>query len=439
MDKKLKNSEYVNAERKAYSLYVLTNRAIPAITDGLKPAARRVLWTARDGHKYKSLSLAGATLSIHPHGAPESAINTLAAPYGNNIPLLDGIGTFGTLLSPTGYGASRYTFVKLSEFTKDVVFRDMDIIPMMKNYDETLDEPIHFLPLIPLVLLNPAEGIAVGFSTTILPRSLEDIVEEQLKFLTKKNPTLENKPITFYPTNVKSIDNNDTTWYFKGKCELVGTTNVLVTDLPYGVTHENFTDHLIKLIEKDDRVLDFEDGSKNKISIKIKFARGVLPTLQEDKLYSLLGLNNKIKENINVLDFDGERVWSGDFQSIIAIFTTWRLEWYQVRYERLANLLKEEMQRYLDILLAIKKNVGGLAKTISSKKDLCEQLREIGIINIEYIASLPVSLHTAFRKVIFSASGINLLIIGNSVLLKVPFNPHASTILPSLHHLSQNI
>ncbi len=115
MSKKVEvaDSGYVKEQRREYSLYTLQSRAIPHAADGLKAAARRVLWTARDGHKYKSATLAGATMPIHPHASPDSAINTLAAPYSNNLPLLKGYGAFGTLLNPTAYGATRYTSVSV--------------------------------------------------------------------------------------------------------------------------------------------------------------------------------------------------------------------------------------------------------------------------------------------------------------------------------------
>jgi len=157
-------------------MYVMQFRSIPCVTDGLKAGGRRVLWTARDGHKYKSATLAGATMPIHPHASPESAIDTLAAPYGNNIPMFSGDGAFGTLINPTAYGASRYTSVKVSKFTQDVVFRDIEVVPMKENYDGTLEEPVHFLPLVPVALINPSDGIAIGFATNILPRALNDII-----------------------------------------------------------------------------------------------------------------------------------------------------------------------------------------------------------------------------------------------------------------------
>lgn len=384
------STDYLESERKLYSLYVLQHRALPAISDGLKAAARRVLWTARDGKKYKTATLAGATMPIHPHGEPSSTINTLAAPYGNNIPLLEGIGSFGTLTSPTGYGAARYTSVKISEFANDVLFKDIEIIPMIKNYDETLDEPLHFLPLIPLVLLNPTDGIAIGFATSILPRSLEDIVKEQIKFLSKKNYKVEDKPITFYPTKSQSHNRIENSWHFRGKYEITNSSTIVVTELPYGVEHEKYISSLIKLIENDERVLDYVDDTTNQFNIKIKLKRGILDGLLEDDIFKLLNLNNKISENMNVINFDCESVLSTSFSEIVEKFTEWRLQWYVKRYERLVEIAKEEIQRYLDIILAIDSNVGGLAKKISSKKELVDFLKALGIINVEYIASLPI-------------------------------------------------
>lgn len=388
----MKNSDYINKERKDYSIYILQNRALPFIGDGLKSVQRRILWTAKDGSKYKTSSLAGATMPLHPHGDPSTSINTLAAPYNNNIPLLDGIGAFGTLTNPTSYGASRYTSVKISEFSKDVLFKDLEIIPMIKNYDETLDEPLYFLPLIPITLLNPVDGIAIGFATSILPRSLKDIINEQINFLTIKNYKIKDKKIYFKPTNSNSIDKINDYWIFKGECEKIDNNYVLITKLPFGITHENYISYLISLIEseKEDRIIDYIDDTSNKFNIKIKFKKGVLKDIPDDELYKLLKLNNKITENINVLNFDGNSVLTTNFEEIIEKFTTWRLDWYSRRYERLIKITQEEIQKYLDIILAIDLNVGGLAKEVSSKKQLIEFLKEIGIVNIEYISTLPI-------------------------------------------------
>lgn len=397
----MNTSEYINAERKEYSLYVLQSRAIPHAADGLKAAARRVLWTARDGKKHKSATLAGATMPIHPHASPEGAVNTLAAPYGNNIPLLSGDGAFGTLLNPTAYGASRYTSVKISEFTKDVVFRDIEIIPMQENYDGTLEEPKHFLPLIPLTLLNPQDGIAVGFASSLLPRSLKTIITAQINYLTKGKITEDFPEMS--PLNQKAIDAQETTtggsikYLFRGTFEKVNATTIRVTNLPYGISHEKYVTKLDKLDEKG-IINDYVDNSRDTYNIEVIFKKGALRGKSDDEIVKLLELENWASENMNVISFDGEAVWSTNFVDLIENFSVWRLSWYKARYERLAGLLEIDIQKYKDIILAINKNVGGLAKKIKSRGELKEVLEAFGIVNIDYIADLPIYRFTEDEK-----------------------------------------
>ena len=274
----MKTSEYVNKERRDYSLYVLQSRAIPHVADGLKAAARRVLWTAKDGKPYKSATLAGATMPIHPHQSPEGAVNTLAAPFGNNIPLLHGTGAFGTLLTPTAYGAARYTKVTVSEFTKDVVFRDIEIIPTQENYDGTLEEPKHFLPLIPIVLLNPQDGIAVGFASSILPRSLPNIINAQIAYLSGNDFYEELPELT--PIKQKAFDWVETgsgsyKYTFLGEVERINSFNVRVTNLPYGLTHEKYIDRLNKM-EEEGTIQEYTDNSRDTYDIEIRLKKGAL-------------------------------------------------------------------------------------------------------------------------------------------------------------------
>lgn len=397
---KPKSSAYVNNERREYSLYVLSSRAIPALSDGLKAAARRVLWTARNGKVFKSATLAGATMPIHPHASPESTIDTLAADYGNNIPLLKGDGAFGTLLNPTAYGASRYTSVSVSEFTKDVLFRDIEIIPMQENYDGTLEEPIHFLPLIPIVFLNPTEGIAVGFACNILPRSLIDIIALQIQHLRGKPKEMEDVFPYFAPTDseaVEWIDGENIKWIFHGAFRNKNSNTITITKLPYGVFHEKFVNNLMKLID-DGIILDYEDNSSDIINIDVKFKRGELEELSKKDILSKLGLINSVSENINVIDFDGESVLSGSFIDLLKQFTDWRLSWYKNRYERLASLLRIDIQKYKDVITAINKNVGNAARNTKSRAELRKKLKTYKIVHDDYIADLPIYRFTEEEK-----------------------------------------
>ena len=377
-------------------------RAIPALTDGLKAGARRVLWIARDGQKYKSATLAGRAMPLHPHAAPEGAINTLAAPYGNNIPLLHGIGAFGTLLKPTAYGAARYTSVKLSKFAKDVLLQDLELVPMVENYDGTLEEPKHFLPIVPLIILNPAQGIAVGFATNILPRDLEDIINVQLDVIKgrKRFPDMldpyfaptKNEPLAWEPAGDGKL-----AYYFYGTFKKVNSTTITVTQLPYGLSHENFIKNLDSLVDSNE-VIDYQDNSKDIYNIEIKFKRGVLSELTKETTLEKLKLISREIENPNIVDLDGESITCLDPITLIRRFTEWRLGWYEDRYKRLQKALRTDIQKYKDILLAIKRNVGSTARTIQSRTELLKHLKELGIVHTDYIAGFPVYRFTKHEK-----------------------------------------
>lgn len=374
-------------------------RAIPSLADGLKAGGRRVMWTAKDGQKHKSAALAGRTMPLHPHAAPEGAINTLAAPHGNNIPLLSGFGAFGTRLRPTAYGASRYTSVKVSKFAQDVVFKDLELVPTMENYDGTLEEPKHFLPIIPTALLNPAQGIAIGFATNILPRALEDIIDTQIMVLKGRKRFNFDIPPYFDPlkqaaVEFEEMENGNIAWYFYGKVTQSGrASTVIVEALPYGLSHEKFIDHLDKLKDSD-VVLDYEDRSKDIIEIEVKFKRGQ----KDDDVVKQLKLVSREIENLTLIDFDGSSVISVTPVEAIRLFTEWRLKWYLLRYKRLHDELEVQIQKYKDILTAIDKNVGSKARTIGSRAELIDFLESINIIHTDYIAGFPVYRFTKEEK-----------------------------------------
>lgn len=387
------SSAYVNDARRNYALYVLSNRAIPALADGLKPAARRVLWTGRNGEKHKSATLAGATMPIHPHASPEGTINTLAAFYGNNIPLLTGHGAFGTMKVPDEFGASRYTSVNVSKFTQDVIFKDIEIIPMKENYDSTLMEPKHFLPLIPLILLNPSDGIALGYSSSILPRSLEDLVLAQIDVLSGNTP--EPLAYNFAPTNNAStlVDGKFT---FEGEFERVDASTLRITRLPYGLSHRKLvagTDKTPSILDKlldNHSIVEYEDNSSDQFDIKVKFKRGGLKAISDEKVIKMFGLRTTPSENLNVLDFSHEHILANATDvGIIEMFTNWRLGWYVNRYERLLKLIEIEIRRYMDIIIAIDNDAGKVATTMADKKAYETWLSEIGVSFTDYISTLP--------------------------------------------------
>ena len=145
-------SDYLLDTSRDYSIYVCESRSIPKVTDGLKDGQRKALYLLRNRQdKIKTISLAGEMISsglyLHGDSSASGAISLLAAPYTNNIPLLEGIGNFGTRVAPVeGIGAPRYTYVKRGTAAQNLVYQDLAIIPMQENYDGSTMEPVTFLP-----------------------------------------------------------------------------------------------------------------------------------------------------------------------------------------------------------------------------------------------------------------------------------------------------
>ena len=165
-----------------------------------------------------------------------------------------------------------------------------------------------------------------------------------------------------------------------------GTTSVIVQALPYGLSHEKFIDHLDNLKETG-IIIDYEDRSKDRYEIEVKFKRGK----KEGSGKAQLKLISREVENLTLIDLDSESVLTVDPIEAIRLFTKWRLSWYLRRYKRLHTDLSVQIQKYEDTLLAIEGNIGSTARNlIKSRADLLVFLGENGIVHTDYIANLPV-------------------------------------------------
>ena len=164
-----------------YSRYVVQERAIPSMCDGLKPVQRIALWTMFNdvgvNKKIKTVGLAGAMMAggYYNHGDSSAAtsIQQMAGPFLNNASYFDGHGSFGTKVEPHSMGAPRYTSVSMSKFSKDCMLVDEDLHEMVLTVDGDTTMCKTFLPLLPTVLLQGTSGMAIGYSTDILPHSVE--------------------------------------------------------------------------------------------------------------------------------------------------------------------------------------------------------------------------------------------------------------------------
>lgn len=384
---------YLESEHRNFAIYTLQSRAIPFF-NGMKPVQQRCLWQLRGVNSYEKVAkLTGQVMAIHPHGDSSIAesINQMSGPYCNNVAFFDGHGAFGTRINPTSFGSPRYVSSKISSFTKEVIFKDWEIVELKPSYDETDIEPTMLLPLVPLVLLNGVQGIATGYSTTILPRNLNDLIEQQLKVLHGKdpiNPLPYSKPID--NVAIRS-DESPNKYQFVGSCEVIDTSTAKITKLPFGMTHAKVVENLAKMVDKG-HIVDYTDKSKDEINIVVAFKRAALKNKNGDYAARKLGLTTGVTERIIVLDSGTSQsvVEYDDAAKFIKDYTQWRLGFFPRRYQRLIQLNLNEISRLNDIVLAIDNNLGGQAKTIRNKSDLVEFITKIGVVDIEYISSLPV-------------------------------------------------
>jgi DNA topoisomerase-2 len=392
-----KSSDYILKSSKEYSIYVCENRAIPRVTDGLKDAQRKALWVSRNcSEKTKVMTLVGDLFKIYVHGdqSAASAISLLAAPYCNNVPLLEGIGSFGTRISPVdGIGAARYIYVKRSKAAQEMLYNDLDIIPLKDNYDGSYKEPTTFLPLIPLVLLNGISGIAVGWSTDILPRKLDDIIDSCLNVLNGK--PLKRLIPTYSYLKCRTIPVEQNVWEFVGTFERLNTTTIKITELPPDLSLDKFLIRLNKL-EEDDVIRGYTDRSTDFIDVDIKFPQGYLANKPDESIIELLKLRNKKTERCVVVDWNGTSIKQyNDINDIITGFVNWRLKWFYTRYEKKKADDSYELIYWKGIKECFNKKLPEKLPKAKDKADveqnICDITKKLGLdqSQIEKIASLP--------------------------------------------------
>ena len=390
--------DQVNDDQRKYSRYVCDSRAIPHEIDGLKPVQRRILWAmwnsdARNRHT-KTVKVAGLAMGYHPHGdkSIQDALSAMAQDFtfANNIPLVHGEGTFGDVLDPNAIASPRYTEVKLSDFAKDLgFFEGLADIDYVKNYDETEDEPIHFVGKVPIVLLNQIQGIATGFRCFIPGHKLSDIVESQIAYL-KTGKAKKIKPwYKGYGGEVRLATNENgseimyTTFGFKWEGE-----SLFLTHAPQTWNRDKVVALLEDLIEKKDNWLkDYIDSSSQTFKIELVYKKGEKPT--EKDIKALFNKENLDTLSFNVITHEG-RLKNHKPEEIIKRFCDFRKTHLIRRFKRLAGLEQEKIDRNSELIRFINEKWNQKVVTIKSKQDFENQLKNAKFKYFEWLASIPV-------------------------------------------------
>lgn len=390
--------DQVNDDQRKYSRYVCDSRAIPHEIDGLKPVQRRILWAmwnsdARNRYT-KTVKVAGLAMGYHPHGdkSIQDALSQMAQDFtfANNIPLVSGEGTFGDVLDPSAIASPRYTEVKLSDFVKDLgFFESLPDIDYVKNYDETEDEPIHFVGKVPIVLLNNIQGIATGFRCFIPGHRLADIVKSQINYLKSKKP-LSLKPwykdfngeVKMAETETGNITMS-TTFAFKWE----GDT-LYLTDSPMNWNREKVISLLDDILERKDSWLkDYVDYSSQTFRVELQYKKGEKPSQKE--IMALFNKEDVQTLAMNVITYDG-KLKNFKPEEIIKRFCDFRKTHLIRRFKRLSGLEEEKIERNSELIRFIKERWNEKVIGIKSKKDFEEKLKTSKFKYFEWLSTIPV-------------------------------------------------
>ncbi|HMV42492.1 MAG TPA: DNA gyrase subunit A [Leptospiraceae bacterium] len=390
--------DQVNDDQRKYSRYVCDSRAIPHEIDGLKPVQRRILWAmwnsdARNRHT-KTVKVAGLAMGYHPHGdkSIQDALSAMAQDFtfANNIPLVHGEGTFGDVLDPNAIASPRYTEVKLSDFAKDLgFFEGLSDIDYVKNYDETEDEPIHFVGKVPIVLLNQIQGIATGFRCFIPGHKLSDIIESQVAYLKTGKPKKIKPWYKDYNGEVRVVTNENgsdvmyTTFAFKWEGE-----SLFLTHAPQTWNRDKVIALLEEMIERKDNWLkDYIDSSSQTFRIELVYKKGEKPT--EKDIKALFNKENLDTLSFNVITHEG-RLKNFKPEEIIKRFCDFRKTHLIRRFKRLAGLEQEKIDRNSELIRFINEKWNQKVTNIKSKQEFENQLKSAKFKYFEWLASIPV-------------------------------------------------
>ncbi len=285
-----------------YTAYVIRERAIPDIVDGLKPVQRRILQTLAnmdDGRFHKVANVVGSTMKLHPHG--DASIFAALVNLANKGYLIDRQGNFGNIFTGDSASAARYIECRLSPLAREILF-NRDLTEFVDSYDGRMQEPLSLPAKLPMLLLQGAEGIAVGMATKIMPHNFCELLEAQIKIL-------KDEPFEIYP-DFPQGGLVDVTGYNQGngriKCrarlEEKNDKTIVIREIPYATT----TQSLIENIEKAARlgkikIQSINDYTAEEVELEIKLARGVYAKDTIRALYAFTDCEISLSPNLTII------------------------------------------------------------------------------------------------------------------------------------------
>ncbi len=285
-----------------YTSYVIRERAIPDVADGLKPVQRRILQTLfnmDDGRFHKVANVVGETMKLHPHG--DASIFAALVNLANKGFLIDRQGNFGNLYTGDSASAARYIECRLTPLARETMFNP-DLTEFVESYDGRAREPVTLPAKLPLLLMQGAEGIAVGMATKIMPHNFCELLKAQKKIL-------RNKPFAVFPDfqqagllDVSDYQDGNGRIRCRARIEEKDDKTIVIRDIPYGTTTQSLSESIEKAARANKlKIISINDYTAEEVEIEIKVPRNVHAGDTIKALYAFTDCEVPISPNLTVI------------------------------------------------------------------------------------------------------------------------------------------
>lgn len=300
-----------------YASYVILDRAIPNVVDGLKPVQRRILetlWRQNDEKLHKVANIVGQTMQFHPHG--DAPIYEALVNLANRGFLLDRQGNFGNLHTGDPSAAARYIETRLSPLARETMFNP-DITEKVPSYDGRNLEPVTLPAKIPLLLMQGADGIAVGMSTRILPHNFTELLEAEIAYLEGRQFRIYPDFLTGGIMDKSQYDKGRGKVKLRAKIEIKDPKTLVIREICYGTTTESLISSIDEAAKKGKiKIESIDDYTSKDIEIEIKLPRGQYAEEILDALYGFTECEVTLNSQVIVIK-DG-LPWETDVHEILA-------------------------------------------------------------------------------------------------------------------------
>jgi DNA topoisomerase-2 len=349
-------SEIFTEDVRQFSIYDCV-RSLPSGIDGLKPAMRKIVFGMLKKFPTQEVKVSIAASGIqecsaYHHGSLEGTIVNMAQsfPGSNNVPFLEDIGQFGSRISPVA-SATRYIFTKLSDSFRQIYLKEDDGILVHQEDDGTIIEPEMYLPIIPTVLLNGADGMGTGFACRILAYNPLHLIEACETII--KSGALKDDLTPWYKGFNGSIVKTNGQTVFTGVLAVTNTTTVVISELPIGTFTQKYRDVLNDLEDKGIVKSYVDNSSEEKTEFVVTCPREVLRK-SPDELIKTFKLVSRDTENFTVWNENGKLKKFESAKTLVEWFVKFRLLKYAERRENLIAKSNESLSKLKERLVFIK-------------------------------------------------------------------------------------